>query len=249
MDRCTGLSPRHRRGIQDLVSLTISFHGHTLTLDPSGALFVERVSTLIVADMHLEKGSSRAHRGALLPPYDTRQTLHDLGVALETYKPECVVCLGDTFHDGEAGGRVDPADADLLKVMTANRAWIWVSGNHDPDPPDWFGGTVARELEVGGLILRHAARPGPVLAEISGHYHPKATVRTRARTLSRRCFANDGARIVLPAFGAYTGGLNVLDDAMKKLWRRTPDVYVIGGDRIYPVPPSSLRPPPSYVTT
>lgn len=229
------------------MSLTILFRGQNLTLDPSGAVFVERLRTLVVADMHLEKGSARAHRGALLPPYDTRQTLQQLGLALETYKPACVVCLGDTFHDAGAGGRVDSADADLMRVMTEGRTWLWVVGNHDPDPPQSFGGRVVHELEVGGLMLRHEAYRGPVTGEISGHYHPKATVRTRARTLSRRCFVCDGWRMILPAFGAYTGGLNVLDRAMTPLWRRPPDVYVIGSERIYPVPHATLRPPPSTV--
>ncbi len=205
------------------------------------------MKTLIVADMHLEKGTSRAHRGTLLPPYDTRQTLQALGVALETYQPACVICLGDTFHDGDAGARVDAADGDLLRVMTEGRQWFWVVGNHDPDPPDAFGGRVVGDIEVAGLILRHEALRTPVTGEVSGHFHPKATVRTRARTMSRRCFVCDGWRMILPAFGAYTGGLNVLDNVMTPLWRRPPDVYVIGNERIYPVPHSSLRPPPSYV--
>jgi DNA ligase-associated metallophosphoesterase len=208
-------------------------NGATLIADPLGAAVEPQSRTLIVADLHFEKGSGLARRGRLLPPYDTRATLEGLAALMERWQPRRVVALGDSFHDSGAGERIADHDLEVLGSLMRGREWIWVRGNHDPEPPARCGGEIADEVRIGPLVLRHQP-VGEGAGEVCGHFHPKASVRLRAgRVVSGRCFAGDGRRLVLPSFGAYTGGLDVLDPALSRLFRGAFAVVLIGRDRLY----------------
>jgi DNA ligase-associated metallophosphoesterase len=211
--------------------------------DVSGALVLPEDRLLLVADLHLEKGSAFARRGIFLPPYDSRATLASLASALARWRPARVIVLGDTLHDGGAMDRIDPADLAALRALQSGIDWLWLSGNHDPSPPAGLGGSVARELAYAGVTLRHepsAEEPGP---EIAGHLHPAGKVRGGGRSLRRRCFAANGRRCVLPAFGAYAGGLNVLDAAFRPLFQGAAfTAHVLGAGRVYAVSSSMLAP-------
>jgi len=205
-----------------------------------GALWWPEERTLIVADLHLEKGSSFARRGQMLPPYDTMATLQRLAAILARLAPSRVIALGDSFHDRNAGDRLNAADRASLRAMTAAAEWIWIAGNHDPDPPRDLGGWATSELSIGPLTFRHEPRPGAQPGEIAGHLHPSARLVGRGRSIRRRCFAADGRRLVLPAFGALAGGLNVLDAAFRPLfegrafhaWMLGDAVHAIAGHRL-----------------
>ncbi|MGI9412240.1 MAG: ligase-associated DNA damage response endonuclease PdeM [Hyphomicrobiales bacterium] len=217
--------------------------GLDLVPDVSGALFLPEHQALIVADLHFEKGSAFAARGVHLPPYDTRSTLFQLRRLVERYRPSTVVALGDSFHDGGAGARIAPDDARDIRALTGLARWIWITGNHDPEPPDDLGGEIQDSFDLGPLLLRHIPRPAPATGEIAGHLHPVAAVVTRGRRLRRRCFATDGARLVMPAFGAFTGGLNVRASACKGIFEDGRFVaWMIGRDRVYPVSSRKLLP-------
>lgn len=207
--------------------------GHRLVADPLAALWWPVEATLVVADLHLEKGSAFAARGQLLPPYDTRSTLARLALAIERHRPARVVCLGDSFHDVGAEGRMSDPDRARLALMTAACDWVWVTGNHDPAPPAEVGGKVVDEIVLAGIALRHCADPAEAGAEMSGHYHPKARVDAKSRRIGRACFVEDGRRLILPAFGAYAGGLNVLDPAVRGLLGTSFRVHLLGRDRVY----------------
>jgi DNA ligase-associated metallophosphoesterase len=214
-----------------------------LVADVSGVLWWPSERTLLVADLHLEKGSSRAVLGALLPPYDTRDTLARLAATIARFRPRTVVALGDSLHDGRACDRLSGEDRAALATLQRGRAWVWVTGNHDPEAAIRLDGEIVSELEVGGLRLCHD--PGATSGEgcIAGHLHPVARIETRGQHLRRRCFVGAGNRLVMPAFGAFTGGLNVLDPAFAAVWdgsdRR---VLMLGRDAVYPVPVGLLRP-------
>jgi hypothetical protein len=197
---------------------------------------------LIVADLHLEKGSSFARRGQLLPPYDTRETLARLSRLIERFAPTTVVALGDSFHDADGPARMAPGDHDVLDRMQAGRTWIWIAGNHDPTPPEALAGDHADELAIGRLVFRHEPANETVAGEIAGHLHPAARVWASGRSVRRRCFVGDGERLIVPAFGAYAGGFNILDEAFAGLFARAPTAFVLGNDRVYPVRPAGLRP-------
>jgi DNA ligase-associated metallophosphoesterase len=221
---------------------TIGVNGALLVADFAGVLYWPAARTLVVADLHFEKGSHFAGRGALLPPYDTRATLDRLARALDRYAPQTVICLGDSFHDGDAAGRLDGDDRARLRGLTAAHDWIWIEGNHDPLPPTDLGGRVMAELSLGPLTFRHRACPrGPAEGEVSGHFHPKARLSLRGRSVQGRCFATDRRRLILPAFGAYTGGLNVLDPAIRGLFADGLRVLLIGRDRIHRIAEEKLR--------
>jgi uncharacterized protein len=221
-------------------TVPIAANGATLLADPLGAAVEPQSGTLMVADLHFEKGSGLARRGRLLPPYDTRATLQALAALIERWQPRRVVALGDSFHDRGAGERILADDLDFLAAMMRGREWIWVRGNHDPEPPACVGGDSADELRIGPLALRHQPE-GEGAGEICGHFHPKASVRLRAgRVVSGRCFVGDSRRLVLPSFGAYTGGLDVLDPALSRLFRSGFEVVLIGRDRLYRFPSARL---------
>ena len=208
--------------------------GVTLLADLSGALFWDEQSLLVVSDLHLEKGSSFAARGVLLPPYDTAATLSRLAAVIARHDPRVVIALGDSFHDREAHGRLSETDRDGLSAMQARRDWIWISGNHDPAIPSDFGGVVASEVAIGPIAFRH--EPTGAAGEIAGHLHPKARVPTRGRTMERRCFACDGERMVMPSFGAYTGGLSIRDIAFTKIFGAPAFMaHVLGDSRVHSI--------------
>src|SRR3981081_636486 len=189
----------------------------SLVADLSGALFWEEQRLLVVSDLHLEKGSSFAARGVLLPPYDTVATLGRLAAVIARHDPRMVIALGDSFHDRTAHERLAESDREALAALQARRDWIWISGNHDPALPPDLGGVVASEVAIGPIVFRHEQTGAS--GEIAGHLHPKARVPHRGRSIERRCFASDGERAVMPAFGAYTGGLSIRDAAFAKIFR------------------------------
>ncbi|HYH39344.1 MAG TPA: ligase-associated DNA damage response endonuclease PdeM [Azospirillum sp.] len=212
-----------------------------LVPDPSGALWWAEERLLAVADLHLEKGSGFAARGRMLPPYDTRATLDRLAEAIARLTPRTVLCLGDSFHDHRAAERMHDADRTRLATLAAAVDWVWIAGNHDPDAPDGLGGRVAAEVRTGPLTFRHEAEPG-ARGEVSGHLHPAAAVLLPGRRVRERCFATDGIRLILPAFGAYAGGLNVLDPAVRRLLRTPFQVHLIRGGKVHAFPHSRLTP-------
>jgi hypothetical protein len=207
----------------------VNVAGVTLIADLSGALFWEEERLLVVSDLHLEKGSSFAARGVLLPPYDTTETLGRLGAVIARYNPRSVIALGDSFHDRDAHHRLSATDRNGLAALQAERDWIWISGNHDPALPSDLGGVVAHEVAIGPIVFRH--EPTGAVGEIAGHLHPKARVSTRASSMERRCFVSDGMRAVMPAFGAYTGGLNIRDAAFSKIFQTPGFIAHVLGDR------------------
>ena len=213
---------------------TIDVAGVTLLADLSGALFWQDERLLVVSDLHLEKGSSFATRGVLLPPYDTMATLGRLASAIARHDPQTVIALGDSFHDRDAHQRLSAPDRAALLAMQTRRDWIWISGNHDPALPSDLGGVVASEVAIGKISFRH--QPTGASGEIAGHLHPKARVATRGRSMERRCFASDGERAVMPAFGAYTGGLSIRDEAFSKIFQ-TPGflAHVLGDHRLHAI--------------
>jgi DNA ligase-associated metallophosphoesterase len=175
---------------------------------PQGALFCPARRALLVADLHLEKASWFAKGGQMLPPYDSIATLADLtAVAAATDAAE-IWCLGDSFHDSAGCDRLPAEARDLLTALTATTRWTWITGNHDPGIADHCGGEIVEEAEVDGLLLRHEAEPGEARPELSGHFHPKLRIHLRGRLVSRRCFVATETKLILPAFGALTGGLD-----------------------------------------
>ena len=206
--------------------------GVPLLADPRGGLYWHEHGLLAVADLHLEKGSSFAARGQLLPPYDTASTLARLSHLIADYRPRCVVALGDSFHDGGGPARLGDGDRKGLRNMQRGREWIWLTGNHDPEPADGIGGTFSDSLTLGPLTFRHL--PSDTPGEVSGHLHPVARISHRGRAVSRRCFAADKTRMVMPAFGAFTGGLNVRDAAFADLFGTLAfTAHLLGDGRLY----------------
>lgn len=221
----------------------VGIAGEGALCDPRGVLYFPEFGLLAVSDLHLEKGSSLARRGALVPPYDTAATLARLEAAVAAYAPRIVVSLGDSFHDGEGAARLHPAFRTRLERLMAGRDWFWVAGNHDPEAPADLPGETVRELALGALVFRHEPSREAIEGEIAGHLHPCARIVQRGRSVRRRCFATDGARMVMPAFGAYTGSLNVLDRAYAGLFRRDSLMaYMLGAARVFAISGAMLRP-------
>ncbi len=212
----------------------ITVAGTSMIADLAGALYWPDQRLLVVADLHLEKGSSFAARGVLLPPYDTLATLGQLSAVIARFDPKAVIALGDSFHDGEAHQRLSAANRDHLAALQARRDWIWIVGNHDPELPCALGGTVASELAIGAINFRH--EPTGARGEIAGHLHPKARIAARGRAIERRCFASDGERLVMPSFGAYTGGLSIRDAAFLRVFGAPGfHAHVLGDRQLYTV--------------
>lgn len=214
--------------------------GVRVTALPAGALWIEDARALVVSDLHLEKGSSFALRGQMLPPYDTHAALAKLTALIAALKPEIVVSLGDSFHDGGGPARMHARDRATLEEMIGACDWIWVEGNHDGRAPETLGGVVRNTLQLGALTLRH--EPTGAAHEIAGHLHPCAKVYGRGRSVRRRCFATDGVRLVMPAFGAFTGGLNICDDAFAPIFPDGATALVLGKDRVLPASRERLLP-------
>jgi hypothetical protein len=218
-----------------MTAAPIHLAGERLMLDPAGALIWPETGMLIVADLHLEKGSSYARRGSLLPPWDTKVTLDRLALLLRRWKPRTVVALGDSFHDADGSGRLPRDEVARLASITASVQFVWVQGNHDPSPPEGVGGEWVESFATGSLTFRHEALTRAI-GEISGHFHPKATIAARAGSVTRACFVTDARRVLLPAFGAYTGGLDVRDPAIVRLFPRGGRAFLLGKERLFSFP-------------
>ena len=217
-------------------ALAVDYGGERVLLDPAGAAFFAGVSMLAVADLHLEKGAFFARRRMFLPPYDTPATLARLAALVAKYDPKVVVSLGDGFHDDEASGRLAPETVAAVEALAAGRTMVWVPGNHDPSPPANVPGDSVDRLAMGPVTFRHIAERDCLTHEVSGHYHPAAILRGRGKAVRRSCFASDGIRLILPAFGVYTGGLNVRDRAFDGLFDLAAfRAYMQGTERVYPI--------------
>ena len=196
-----------------------------------GALWWERTRTLIVSDLHLEKGSSYAGRGQLLPPYDTAATLNIVEMLVRRFSPDCVISLGDSFHDPKSEARLSPGDRARVQALTRDTDWIWVEGNHDPDPPAHLGGRGAKTFRIGNCVFRH--EPTGEAGEIAGHLHPVAKIAGRGRSVRRKCFITDGRALIMPSMGRFTGGLNVLDPAIRQLFKQGAMVFATSGAGVH----------------
>ncbi len=207
-----------------------SLCGAPLIALPSGALWWSGARLLAVGDLHLGKSERLARRGgAMLPPYEVHETLTRLEADIAATDPGTVLCLGDSFDDLDAAAGLNACAVQELKGLMAGREWIWVAGNHDPGPTD-LGGTHLAELHRGALVFRHIAVPG-ARGEVSGHYHPKA----RLGRVSRPAFLVDSARVILPAYGTYTGGLHSDDRALQGLMGKRA-LAVLTGKAATPIP-------------
>lgn len=214
----------------------IVVNGVLAVCDPLGGLYLPETGTLVVSDLHLEKGAAFARRGMMLPPYDTVATLNILAAVITRYDPKVVVSLGDNFHDRKGSAHLAPEHRALITGMARGRDWIWINGNHDPDGTIDLPGTCADELVCGGLVFRHEPSLISGKGEIAGHLHPSATVRRREKSVRRPCFASDGSRLLMPAFGVLAGGLDLRHKAMHGLFDREALVaHLLGRDRIYSV--------------
>ena len=206
--------------------------GERLEPRPSGALHWPARALLVVGDLHLGRSERLARQGAgLLPPYETTDTLNRLEEEIGALAPRLVICLGDSFDDLEAAAALAEDVALRIERLAAGRRWIWVAGNHDPGPVD-LPGTHLAEAALGPLVFRHIAEPGAALGpsrgEVSAHFHPKARVSRRGQRISRPCFLADDQRVILPAFGTYTGGLDALNPAFDPLLAPTARALLLG---------------------
>ena len=214
-------------------SQTLAVADEQLILLRDGALWWGKREMLIVSDLHFEKGSSYAAHGQMIPPYDTAVTLSKIERLMAEYSPKICLSLGDSFHDGAAEARLGDAARGRIKALTSSTDWIWVEGNHDPVPPAALGGRAETVLRLDGLVFRH--EPTGEVGEIAGHLHPVAKVSAHGRSVRKKCFITDGSRLIMPALGSLTGGLNVLDDAFFALFADRFTAYALGADRVYPL--------------
>lgn len=221
----------------------VSVCGKAFRADFSGALYWPAEDALIVADLHLEKGSSFARKGIMLPPYDTRETLNRLAEAIDRFGAATIIALGDNLHDEDGAGRIAAEDLETLRILQEDREWIWITGNHDPRIASTLGGYVREEITVEGLSFRHMPTTGRVTHEIAGHLHPAARLSLHGHSFRRPCFVSNGLRLVMPAFGTYAGGLNILDEAFEPLFGNDGmSVWLLGQEGLYPVAPRLLKP-------
>jgi uncharacterized protein len=211
-----------------------SFAGHDLAALPGGALWWAARRAIIVADLHFEKASWFAQRGQFLPPYDSMATLADLGALVTQLSPSELWCLGDSFHDSAGCDRLPPAAQAALRALTARTDWVWITGNHDRGLIDHCGGRIADEAAIDGLILRHEADLSDNRPELSGHFHPKLRVQARGRSVARRCFIASATKLILPAFGSLTGGLDAAHPEIMRAVGR-------GAEALVPVAHRMLR--------
>ncbi len=214
------------------MAATVTLNGAELVLDPSGALWWREAATLAVADVHFARDSRYALPGKPAP-LDPRAGLERLSLVLRRYRPRRVVALGEGAGRAGAGERLDGADLARLSAMEAEHEWVWIARAHQSRAAAGAGGIVAQELALGPLVFRHEPATGDAVGEVCGHFHPKAAVRVRGRRVSGRCFVTDGTRLILPAFGAYTGGLDALDPEVLGLFGGPIRVYLIAREGIY----------------
>lgn len=214
-------------------ALTVA--GRDFLADPSGALWCAATRMLVVADLHLEKGSAFAARRRHLPPYDTAETLAALAGVIRRYRPRAVLCLGDSFHDGQAAERMPKGDIASLAAMQSGLDWIWIAGNHDPIIGAAIAGQRRTELIENGIRFAHEPTCGPVDGEVAGHLHPCVNVPVRGTRLRRRAFVSCETRLLMPAFGAFTGGLDVEAPAIRALFPGRRSILALGSARTYRV--------------
>ena len=200
-----------------MTMVPLSFAHQLFELVAPAALYWPEQKALLVADLHLEKASFYARQGQMLPPYDSRATLHELAGLIDQTKAETVFCLGDNYHDDGGEVRLESEAATLLQLLTSQVEWIWISGNHDRDVSGLWGGTVRSEWTGNDIILRHEATKNPSFPEISGHYHPKYRTAVRGRHVSRRCFVVGDSHMIMPAFGSLTGGMAASDPVIEAI--------------------------------
>lgn len=224
------------------MDVSLSFAGETLVPLACGALHWPAQSALVVADLHFEKASAFARRGRLLPPYDSKDTLGWLIDALETTGAQRVFCLGDSFHDATGPDRLPPGPRAALRALATSLDWLWITGNHDDSVGATLGGRVMAEARIGALVLRHEAVAADPAPELSGHFHPKVAVMARGRRIVRRCFAVSPTKIILPAYGAFTGGLWIDDPAIAAAMPGPVSAYVAEAGRLlrFPVTSSAI---------
>lgn len=216
----------------------LSFAGEEMRLVQGRALFWPREAALLVADLHLEKSSFFARFGQMLPPYDSRETLERIALAIRETGARRIYCLGDNFHDRGGTTRLEPHAAGMLAALTRATDWLWITGNHDAELSGPIGGTVAQEAEVHGLKLRHRATKGEAAPELSGHYHPRLTVVARGRRIARPCAVRSETRLILPAFGALTGGMDAGSTEILRAMQpaRAIDALAAAGSRLVEFP-------------
>jgi len=224
-----------------MTAAPIHLAGERLMLDPAGALVWPATGMLVVSDLHLEKGSSYARHGMLLPPWDTHATLDRLAILLRRWRPRIVLALGDSFHDVEGAARLPHGELARLNAMTEAHRFVWVLGNHDPTPPAGVGGDFVEAFVTGSIVFRHQAVTRPDVGEVSGHCHPKAAVPARGGSVSRPCFVTDSKRIMMPAFGSYAGGLDVRDRAIARLFPHGARVFLLGKGRLFSFGMGAIR--------
>ncbi|GAA4748120.1 ligase-associated DNA damage response endonuclease PdeM [Sphingomonas daechungensis] len=213
-----------------------SFAGETFVASPEGALFWPAREALLVADLHLEKASWYARLGQFLPPYDSVATLSALTDLVRTSGIRRLYCLGDSFHDRFGCDRLPEQAREMLLALTSTLEWTWILGNHDPGFADHCGGVLIEEAQIGRIILRHEADRADSRPEISGHYHPKYRVNVRGRRVSRRCFVASNTKLILPAFGSLTGGLDASHPEILKQVGPSASALVPLDDRILRFP-------------
>jgi DNA ligase-associated metallophosphoesterase len=214
----------------------IGICGKSLFADSTGAIYWPAEQALLVADLQLAKASTHTAAGASLPAYDTRETLIRLAESIDRYQPRCVIALGDSLHDAHAAHRIAPDDLERLSILHEDRQWIWVSGNHNAKNAARLGGRAADEIKLGGITLRHRPITGSITPEIAGSMHPAARLSLYGTPIRRPCFVGNGRRLIMPAFGAFTGGLNVLDDAFLPLFGNGGlAVWMLGQEGLYAV--------------
>lgn len=204
---------------------SFQFGGHIFELAGDAALYWPEQRALLVSDLHLEKSSAYAVGGQMLPPYDSLATLQDIAALMSEYQPQQVISLGDNFHDDAGEIRLAHDTASLLMQMITQTDWIWITGNHDRNLEARWGGRSVAEIELSGIHLRHEAVPGEVGPEISGHFHPKFRQQLRGRMVARRCFVKGPRKLIMPAFGALTGGLDAQHVAIYRACDLTDSEY------------------------
>ena len=214
----------------------LSFAGESFVPSPGGTLYWEAHKALLVADLHLEKASWFARLGQFLPPYDSQATLAALADEVAAAGATRLYCLGDSFHDRFGCDRLPATARELLLSLTARLDWTWIIGNHDPGFADHCGGRIEEECEVGGIILRHEAIRGESRPEMSGHFHPKLRLSLKGRSVSRRCFVAGASKLILPAFGSLTGGLDAGHPEIARLTGPGADALVPAADRLLKFP-------------
>ncbi|WP_265530644.1 ligase-associated DNA damage response endonuclease PdeM [Sphingomicrobium marinum] len=214
----------------------LSFSGRNFRVTRTGGLFWPEREALLVADLHLEKASWFARFGQMLPPYDSHATLELLEGDIDATGAKAVYCLGDSFHDSFGCDRLPTAARDLLTSLTESVDWVWITGNHDAGMIDHCGGRIEIEMVVDGLVLRHEAEANETRPELSGHFHPKLRVKAQGRRVSRRCFVASDTKMILPAYGALTGGLDAQHPAIMKALGGRAEALVPITDRLLKFP-------------